>query len=32
MRDGLVQSDKQQEPLVADVTAARAEAAAAGIP
>ena len=32
MRDGLVQSDRQQSPLVADVAAAAAEAAAAGIP
>jgi putative ABC transport system ATP-binding protein len=32
MRDGLVQTDRRQEPLVADVAAAAAEAAAAGIP
>jgi putative ABC transport system ATP-binding protein len=32
MRDGLVQSDRRQPPLVADVAAAAAEAAAAGIP
>jgi putative ABC transport system ATP-binding protein len=32
MRDGLVQSDRRQEPLPADVAAAAAEAAAAGIP
>ena len=32
MRDGLVQSDRRQAPLVADVAAARAEAVAAGIP
>jgi putative ABC transport system ATP-binding protein len=32
MRDGLVQSDRRQVPLVADVAAAAAEAAAAGIP
>jgi putative ABC transport system ATP-binding protein len=32
MRDGLVQSDRRQEPQVADVAAAAAEAAAAGIP
>jgi putative ABC transport system ATP-binding protein len=32
MRDGLVQTDRQQEPLVADGAAAAAEAAAAGIP
>jgi putative ABC transport system ATP-binding protein len=32
MRDGLVQTDRRQEPLVADVKAAAAEAAAAGIP
>lgn len=32
MRDGLVQSDRRQSPLVADVEAAAAEAAAAGIP
>ena len=32
MRDGLVQSDRRQEPLAADVAAAAAEAAAAGIP
>jgi putative ABC transport system ATP-binding protein len=31
MRDGLVQSDRRQQPLVADVAAATAEAAAAGI-
>jgi putative ABC transport system ATP-binding protein len=32
MRDGLVQSDRRQPPLVADVAVAEAEAAAAGIP
>ena len=32
MRDGLLQSDKRQEPAVADVAAAAAVAAAAGIP
>jgi putative ABC transport system ATP-binding protein len=32
MRDGLVQTDRRQVPLVADVAAAAAEAAAAGIP
>jgi putative ABC transport system ATP-binding protein len=32
MRDGLVQSDRRQAPLLADVAAARAEAVAAGIP
>jgi putative ABC transport system ATP-binding protein len=32
MRDGLLQSDQRQVPLVADVAAAAAEAAAAGIP
>jgi putative ABC transport system ATP-binding protein len=32
MRDGLVQTDRRQVPLVADVQAAAAEAAAAGIP
>ena len=32
MRDGLVQSDRRQMPLVADVAAAAAQAAAAGIP
>jgi len=32
MRDGLVQSDRRQIPRVADVAAAAAEAAAAGIP
>jgi putative ABC transport system ATP-binding protein len=32
MRDGLVQSDRQQTPMVADVAAAAAEAGAAGIP
>jgi putative ABC transport system ATP-binding protein len=32
MRDGLVQSDRRQVPLVADVAAAAAEAARAGIP
>jgi putative ABC transport system ATP-binding protein len=32
MRDGLVQSDRRQVPLVADVAAAAAEAVAAGIP
>jgi putative ABC transport system ATP-binding protein len=32
MRDGLVQSDHRQTPRVADVAAAAAEAAAAGIP
>ncbi len=31
MRDGLVQTDRRQPPLVADVAAAAAEAAAAGI-
>jgi putative ABC transport system ATP-binding protein len=32
MRDGRVQSDRRQVPLVADVGAAIAEAALAGIP
>jgi putative ABC transport system ATP-binding protein len=32
MRDGLVQSDRRQIPRVADVAAAAAEAAAAGVP
>lgn len=32
MRDGLVQSDRRQTPMVADVEAARTAAAAAGIP
>lgn len=32
MRDGLVQTDRRQSPMVADVAAAAAEAAAAGIP
>jgi putative ABC transport system ATP-binding protein len=32
MRDGLVQSDRQQVPLVADPAAVAAEAAAAGLP
>jgi hypothetical protein len=32
MRDGLVQNDRRQVPLFADVAAAAAEAAAAGIP
>jgi putative ABC transport system ATP-binding protein len=32
MRDGRVQTDKRQTPMVADVAAAAAEAAAAGIP
>jgi len=32
MRDGLVQSDRKQVPLVADLAAASAEAAAAGLP
>jgi putative ABC transport system ATP-binding protein len=32
MRDGLVQTDRRQVPLIADVAAAAAEAAAAGIP
>jgi putative ABC transport system ATP-binding protein len=32
MRDGLVQSDRRQIPRVADVVAAAAEAAAAGVP
>ena len=32
MRDGLVQTDRRQPPLVADVAAAYAEAAAVGIP
>ncbi len=32
MRDGLVQSDRRQPPLVADVAAAHAEAANAGVP
>jgi len=32
MRDGRVQTDRQQPPMVADVAAAKAEAEAAGIP
>jgi hypothetical protein len=32
MRDGRVQTDKQQSAMVADIAAAAAEAAAAGIP
>jgi putative ABC transport system ATP-binding protein len=32
MRDGRVQTDRRQPPMVADVAAAKAEAEAAGIP